>query len=167
MSDDAPHVSGLLSRIQLILAEPFDFTRTDSDAIAIKVRLLTAVATYFNILSVSDFGGRSGPARDKGLVEQVVAAAFQTFGDHDPHPSHIDKAAMILRGITQGHPFNDGNKRTGFLLAAYYLELVGLPLPDPVSEDAVVSLCLRVSAGQVRDVETIADELRRLWQVAD
>ncbi|CAN5831438.1 hypothetical protein BH23CHL2_BH23CHL2_10860 [soil metagenome] len=81
------------------------------------MRLLTAAATYFNILVVADFGGRRGPARDARLVEQVVGAAFQTFEGVDPHPGPFDKAAMLLRGITQGHPFNDGNKRTGFLLA--------------------------------------------------
>jgi death-on-curing protein len=63
-----------------------------------------------------------GPApRAPGLVEQVVAGAFHTFGGDDPHPGPFDKAAMLLRGITQGHPFTDGNKRTGILVASYYL----------------------------------------------
>src|SRR5947207_9312461 len=164
MRDDDARLSDLLNRIQLMLAGPFDFTRTDSDATAVKVRLLSAAAVYFNVLAISDFGGRPGPARAEGLVEQVVAAAFQTFGDHDPHPTHFDKAAMLLRGITQGHPFNDGNKRTGFLLAAYYLELVGLPIPAHLSPDAAVDLCMRVSAGELRDVAAIARELARLWR---
>ncbi|MBI4491217.1 MAG: Fic family protein [Chloroflexi bacterium] len=34
-------------------------------------------------------------------------------------PDPFEKAAMLLRGITQGHPFYNGNKRTGFLPAAY------------------------------------------------
>src|SRR5215212_7309335 len=54
-----------------------------------------------------------GAVRDRGLVEQAVAAAFQTYVGVDPHPGPFDKAAMPLRGITQGHRFNDGNKRTG------------------------------------------------------
>src|SRR5438132_8430344 len=104
MSGDDSALADLLARIRFILAQPFDFARTDSEATAIKVRLLSAAAAYFNVLAVSDFGGRPGPARHEGLVEQVVAAAFQTFGGHDPHPSHFDKAAVLLRGITQGHP---------------------------------------------------------------
>lgn len=121
---------------------------------------------YFNILAISDFGGRIGPVRGEGLLEQVVGAAFQTFGDEDPHPDPFDKAAMLLRGITQGHPFNDGNKRTGFLVASYYLHRMGLPLGHQVSSTALVDLCLQVSAGDMRDVATIAAELRAIWESA-
>ncbi|MGH2351078.1 MAG: type II toxin-antitoxin system death-on-curing family toxin, partial [Chloroflexota bacterium] len=143
--------------------EPIDFNLTDTEVSLAKVRLLTAAATYFNTLAVSDFGGRVGPAREPGLVEQVIAAAFQTYQDEDPHPGPFDKAAMLLRGITQGHPFNGGNKRTGFLVAAYYLELAGNPLPRSLPIDDVVELCVRISAGELRDVEAIAQELQRLW----
>ena len=158
-------VADLLNRLQVILSQPLDFTATDTTSTLAKVRLLTAAAMYFNVLSVSDFGGRAGPVRAEGLVEQVVGAAFQTFGGQDPHPDPFEKAAMLLRGITQGHPFNDGNKRTGFLLAAYYLRRMGYPPPVPLDEDAVVELCLRVSAGEVIDVRALAAALRHLWDV--
>jgi prophage maintenance system killer protein len=124
MHDEAPpELSDLLDQIAFFLAQPLNFTSTDPETTETKVRILTAAAYYFNILSVREFGGRLGTPRDHGLVEQVVAAAFQTFGGVDPHPGPFDKAAMLLRGITQGHPFNDGNKRTGFLVAVYFLEL--------------------------------------------
>ncbi|MFN8540502.1 MAG: Fic family protein [Thermomicrobiales bacterium] len=77
---------------------------------------------------------------------------FQVYGDHDPHPGAFDKAAMLLRGITQGHPFEDGNKRTGFLTAALYLDLVGYPLPARLPVDDVVQFSLQVSSGMLRDV---------------
>ena len=165
--DASPTLTELLQRLTVILAQPIDFTAADTDSTLAKVRLLTAAATYFNVLSVSHFGGRFGPVREEGLVEQVVGAAFQTFGAIDPHPDPFDKAAMLLRGITQGHPFNDGNKRTGFLVAAYYLRRMGLPAPSWLSEDAVVDLCLRVSSGALRDVAIIANELHRLWAGSD
>jgi prophage maintenance system killer protein len=47
---------------------------------------------------------------------------------------------MLLRGITQGHPFNDGNKRTGFLLATYYLNLVGIRPPAAYDEAQTIAL---------------------------
>ncbi len=72
---------------------------------------------------------------------------------------------MLLRGITQGHPFQDGNKRTGFLLAGYYLGLMGYAMPEQFPVEAVVEFCTAVSAGVVRDVAIIADELQRLWGV--
>jgi prophage maintenance system killer protein len=164
MAPDPLSLAGLLGRLQFILNQPVDFTASDTESTVAKVRLLTAAATYFNVLAVRDFGGRGGPAREEGLVEHAVGAAFQTFAGEDPHPVPFDKAAMLMRGITQGHPFNDGNKRTGFLVAAYYLRRAGFPTPSPLSEDAVVDLCLRVSAGELRDIHIIAAELRRLWQ---
>ena len=165
--DDEPELSGLLDRLVFSLREPIDFTQSDPNATLAQVGLLTAAAISFNVLVVTDFGGRSGPAREEGLVEQVVAAAFQTYAGVDPHPGPFEKAAMLMRGITQGHPFNDGNKRTGLLLAAYYLELVGYPAPGRLVADEVVDFCLRVSAGAVRDVTAIATELRDLWASAD
>jgi death-on-curing protein len=96
-----------------------------------------------------------------------LGAAFQVYGGVDPHPAPFDKAAMLLRGITQGHPFNDGNKRTGFLIAAYYLNLVGFPFPARFDFDAAEALTVGVSAKTIRDVAVIAAELERLWMGND
>ncbi|MHB8646595.1 MAG: hypothetical protein ACYDAR_12475, partial [Thermomicrobiales bacterium] len=63
----------------------------------------------------------------------------------------------------QGHPFNDANKRTGFLTAAYYLEQVGLPLPAETSADEVVALCLQISKGDLREIAAIQQELQGIW----
>lgn len=160
--DGGPELLDVLSRVVFQLQESVDFEHDDTANTLLKVRLLTAAAIYFNVLSVADFGGKIGPVRGDGLLEQVVAAAFQSFGGSDPHPGPFDKAAMLLRGITQGHPFNDGNKRTGLLLAAFYLEQVGYPPPSHLDEEPVVTFCFRVSAGEIRDVEVIAATLRRL-----
>ena len=162
--DHAPPVSGLLNRLRITLQEPIDFTRTDTETTVAKVRILAAAATYLNIIAIGEFGGRFGAVRAPGLVEHVIGAAFQTFGGIDPHPGPFDKAAMLLRGITQGHPFNDGNKRTGFLIATYYLDRVGCPLPPNLPVQDVVARCIRISAGEVRSVEVIAEELHRLWR---
>ncbi|SRR5579871_2343306 len=115
-SNGGASLDDLLLLIRFYLSTPLDFAATDTEHVANTVRLLSATAKYINNLAVSLFGGRLGSVREDGLVEQVVGAAFQTFGGVDPHPSPFDKAAMLLRGITQGHPFTDGNKRTGFLL---------------------------------------------------
>jgi death on curing protein len=157
---DSPELASLLRRLQIQLNEPVSLTQTSPEATAAKVRLLSAAAVYFNILAVTEFGGRAGPVRQEGLVEQVVGAAFQSYQGEDPHPSHFDKAAMLLRGITQGHPFADGNKRTGFLVAAYYLDRVGYGLRPHLSPAEAVSFCRRVSAGEVRDLRTIAASLQ-------
>lgn len=158
---DSLALASLLERIQFQLAEPVDFAHTDPEATAAKVRLLSAAAVYFNVLAITEFGGRPGPVRHEGLVELVVAAAFQTYRGEDPHPSPFDKAAMLLRGIIQGHPFTDANKRTGFLVAVYYLDRVGFVLRLDLPPAEVVSFCRRVSAGEVRDLAIMAATLQR------
>src|SRR6266508_5638400 len=123
MSRGSDHpLEDLLHEFPLTPAERVAFDRIDIRSVLICVQHLVAAAHWFNAMAVNEFGGRLGPARDRGLVEQVIAAAFQRFESTNPHPTPFDKAAMLLRGITQGHPFNDGNKRTGFLVAAYYLD---------------------------------------------
>jgi len=83
--NEAPSLAALLTRLRLLLREPIDFTRTDTETTLIKVRVLTAGAMYFNVLAVADFGGRPGPSRGEGLIEQAVAAAFQIYEGEDPH----------------------------------------------------------------------------------
>lgn len=98
-----PSLTDLLRQIPISPAERAAFARADPDATATMVRILTAAAHYFNAHARFEYGGRPGAARDRGLVVQVVAAAFQTYAGEDPHPGRFDKAAMLLRGITQGH----------------------------------------------------------------
>lgn len=157
-----PFLADLLHQIDFHLTDPLDFQRGSIDV----VRVLSAAAVYFNTLAVAEFGGRQGKVRQKGLVEQVVGAAFQTYVGVDPHPGPFEKAAMLLRGITAGHPFQDGNKRTGFLLAAFYLEQVGFPLPEAFPLAAAEELSLRVSAGATRNIEEITQRLQRVWQAS-
>ena len=161
--DDELTIVDVLGQLRTSPIERTLFSRTDTDSTRAKVAHLTAAADYFNAIVVREYGGRLGPARGRGLVEQVVAAAFQSFAGQDPRPGPIDKAAMLVRGITQGHPFNDGNKRTGFLVAAYFLDLIGYRFPDRFDFALAEELCLRVSAGDIRDVSVIAAALQLLW----
>ena len=166
MTEDTPlprDLSDLLGRVEVLLREPLDFAQTDPETTVRKVPLLTAVATYFNTLALSDYGGRAGAERQPGLVEQVVAAAFRTFAGVDPHPTPFAKAAMLMRGITQGHPFQDANKRTG-LVASYFLAQMGYELVEPAPEHETIDLALRISSGRLRDVAQIATELRPFYQ---
>lgn len=159
-----PDLPTLLARLRLNPDERRAFLRTDTEATLLKVRLLTAAAIYLNGSAVTLYGGRLGATRGVELIEQVVGAAFQTFGGTDPHPGAFAKAAMLLRGITAGHPFQDGNKRTGFLVAAYCLEAVGHPLPSAVPVEEAVDLSWRVSKGELREVPRIALALECFWR---
>jgi death-on-curing protein len=158
-------VSEIFQGVDFYFIGEVDYCGIDPDEIAEVVRRLTEIAKRFNLWVVSDFGGRSGPEREPGLVAQAVGAAFQSFGGLDPHPETFEKAAMLLRGITQGHPFDDGNKRTGLLTAAYFLWKCGYDHPADLATDAIVEFCWAVSAGTIRDVAVMAEKLREFWQV--
>jgi hypothetical protein len=94
MNDEpSPSLENITTQIRFHLSDEIDFARTDTASTLAKVRLLTAAATYFNTLAVDEFGGRSGAPRAPGLVEQVIATAFQTFAGVDPHPGPCEKAA--------------------------------------------------------------------------
>jgi death-on-curing protein len=92
------------------------------------------------------FGGATG-VRDKGLLDSALARpenllAYET-------PSVFALAASYAFGIVKNHPFVDGNKRTGFVVAALFIELNGY-LFDAAEADAVVQT-LGLAAGEIRE----------------
>jgi death-on-curing protein len=58
-------------------------------------------------------------------------------------------AASYAAGILLNHPFPDGNKRTGFMLAATFLEINGLVLT--ASEESVVENTVALAAGRLKE----------------
>jgi death-on-curing protein len=68
------------------------------------------------------FGGSSG-VRDTGLLASALARPENLFAYGKP--SRFDMAASYAFGLVKNHPFVDGNKRTGFLVAVLFLELNG------------------------------------------
>jgi len=162
----ADDIERLLQEIDSLIREYAAPEAPDTDVTVRQVRLLTAAACLLNERALANYGGHTGENRGVQLVEQVVGAAFQTFGGEDAHPDPFEKAAMLLRGITQGHPFGDGNKRAGFMLAGYYLDVIGFkPSDERWNTDTIEDLSTAVSSGQIRDVTRIAERLRNLWGV--
>ncbi len=72
-------------------------------------------------------GGSKG-LRDKSALESALAAPMQTFDDQDLFPTEIEKIARIACGLTQNHPFVDGNKRIGALVMQILLRRNGYRL---------------------------------------
>ena len=60
-------------------------------------------------------------------------------------------AAAYTAGIVQNHPFVDGNKRTGFLAGATFLELNGLRLI--ATEPEATRIMLGLAAGDVSELQ--------------
>ena len=69
---------------------------------------------------IERFGGLKG-VRDKELLDSALSRPYQTFDGKELYPTPFDKAAAILESIVKNHPFRDGNKRTGYVLARLLL----------------------------------------------
>ena len=72
--------------------------------------------------SLARFGGAAG-VRDDGLLDSALGKPLNLFAYGKP--TLFDLAASYGYGIVKNHPFIDGNKRTGFLVAVVFLELNG------------------------------------------
>lgn len=93
---------------------------------------------------LSRFRGASG-LRDPVLLASAIARPRHLFSYE--HPTLFDLAAAYAHGIVKNHPFVDGNKRSGLLAAAIFLEANGVRF-SATEEDAVVQT-LALAAGAI------------------
>ncbi len=99
-------------------------------------------------LVVADYGGDAS-IRDAGRLQSALARPKHLFSYGEPTSSRL--AAAYAVGIVQGHAFTDGNKRTGFMAAAAFLELNGLTFE--ASEVEVVIKTLGLAASEISEAE--------------
>ena len=108
----------------------------------------------FHSALLSRFGGLDG-LRDSGLLDSAIARPLQLLAYSQP--SLFDLAAAYAHGIVKNHPFLDGNKRSGLMAAALFLELNGMVFNAPEEEAVLQTLAL--AAGEI-DAEAYAAWLR-------
>ena len=89
-------------------------------------------------------GGLAG-VRDEGMLESALGKPRNLFAYARPQLS--DLAAAYAAGIILNPPFLDGNKRTGFMAAAAFLELNGQVF-TATEVDAVIQT-LALAAGEL------------------
>jgi len=81
--------------------------------------------------SLAEHGGLPG-TRDEGLLDSALARPRNHFA-YKKKCDLADLAGVYAFGLSQNHPFRDGNKRVAFLAAGLFLELNGFELvPDQV-----------------------------------
>lgn len=97
-------------------------------------------------MMLSQHGGLAG-VRDEGLLESALSRPQNLFTYASPAPAEM--AASYAAGIILNHPFLDGNKRTGFVVAAVFLEVNGYVLT--ASEESVVENTLALAAGKLKE----------------
>lgn len=100
-------------------------------------------------------GGDDG-IRDQGLFDSAIASPVNLagYGELDV----ADLAAAYAFGITQNHPFIDGNKRTAAVVSETFLMLNGYELTATDAELVVAFIAL--AGGELSEAE-MADWFRQ------
>lgn len=70
---------------------------------------------------IDETGGSHG-LRDRHAILTLEQLPRQKFGGQELYKTIFEKAAVYARNIIMGHPFVDGNKRTGMTTASVFLE---------------------------------------------
>src|SRR5512139_1680821 len=96
-------------------------------------------------MMLAQHGGLAG-VRDEGLLESAISKPQHLFAYSSPGLPEM--AASYAAGIVLNHPFLDGNKRTGFVLAATFLEVNGLRFT--ASEESVIEMTLALASGEIK-----------------
>ena len=109
----------------------------------------------FHSYLIARFGGGSG-VRDLNALEAALDRPKNLF--YYEKPSIHDMAACYAFGIVVNHPFIDGNKRSGFMAAALFLESNGYTLT--ASEEEAVIFTLGLAAREVEE-SAYAEWLRK------
>ena len=97
------------------------------------------------------FGGLKG-IRDEGLLESALNKPHHLFSYGKP--TVFEMAASYAVGIVKNHPFLDGNKRTGFVAAALFIEANGFSFQ--ASEEEAVLETLALAAGETTEADYAA-----------
>jgi death-on-curing protein len=93
---------------------------------------------------LAQFGGLNG-IRDENMLESALGKPRHLLAYSDPDIT--DLAASYAIGIIKNHPFVDGNKRTGFILATQFLEANGMEFTATEVDAALQTLAL--AAGEI------------------
>jgi len=92
---------------------------------------------------LAQHGGLAG-VRDENMLESALAKPRNLFAYGSPDAAEM--AASYAAGIVLNHPFLDGNKRTGFMAAAAFLELNGLVFTATEADAVIQTLALAAGA---------------------
>jgi death-on-curing protein len=115
------------------------------------VWVLESVVLAIHDEQIAEHGGVAG-VRDSGLLDSALNRPRQRHHyEAAPLPA---LAASYAYGIIRNHPFLDGNKRTGLVVAELFLALNGWTLT--ASDADCVLTILKLAAGEIAE-EALAD----------
>jgi len=90
--------------------------------------------------------------RVEGLLDAALDRLFATFGGVDLFATPQEKVTAVMYGIITGHPFIDGNKRTGYALARLVLQDAGLDIQ--ANEEKKYDMVILIATGKL-DVDGV------------
>ncbi len=99
-----------------------------------------------------------GEVSDEAGVEAVINRPFSGVVDQELFPTIWTKAAALLHGFATTQYFDDGNKRTAWVVARTFLSLNGCDLG--VTETIHAEAMVLAAAANYLDVEKIAEWLQ-------
>ena len=99
--------------------------------------------------SLAEHGGLTG-LRDENAFHAALARPQRVF-NYEPDADLSRLAAAYGFGLIRDHPFNDGNKRAGFLAILLLLNLNGFDLR--VEQVEAIQTILQVAAGRMSETE--------------
>jgi death-on-curing protein len=111
----------------------------------------TELALAIHQRQLAEHGGLSG-FRNKGLLDSALARPqnLHAYGEND---SYVLAAAYAF-GIAHNHPFNDGNKRTAYVVSRLFLKLHDNDMPGTAENR--VRVFEQLAAGNITEPEFIA-----------
>jgi death-on-curing protein len=96
--------------------------------------------------SLARFGGSAG-LRDEGLLDSALGKPVNLFAYGQP--TIFELAGSYAFGLVKNHPFIDGNKRSGFVVALTFLQINGWRLE--ASEVDATLRTLALAAGEMSE----------------
>lgn len=103
------------------------------------------------------YGGSTG-LRDLSLLKSALGMPSSTFGGVFLHTDIYEMAAAYLFHLVMNHPFIDGNKRVGVVVALVFLDINGYEFNAP--EDELAETTVAVATGKL-DKADLALFIRR------
>jgi death on curing protein len=113
--------------------------------------------------ALAEHGGLPG-LRDEGALDASLARP-RHLHTYEPRSDLPRLAAAYGFGLVRNHPFNDGNKRAGFLAIGLFLARNGHELnANPMEAIAVI---LRLAEGKMTEVELTSWIRNNMWLAQD
>lgn len=95
---------------------------------------------------IKTYGGLSG-IRDHNLLLSAIENPKMIVFGYELYPTIFDKASAYLYHIVRNHPFNDGNKRTGYTSARLFLRANNAPQNFKIED--LETITVEVAMGKI------------------